>query len=494
MALATPSRAKRRGRRGTQRTNVESLCDLLVTFRRVILLGLFAVGAVYSSQPVKSQSGAPAAAVLFEGARLITGSNRPPIEESAFIVERGTITRIGRKGALTLPARAARVDLTGKTVMPTLIDAHTHPGFQRGLTYSADNYTRETLVDDLHRALYFGVGALQSQGIEKGELTYQIRADQLAGQLGGARLLIAGRGIGAPNAGPGAETYKGIAYEVTTEDEARRDVRELAAKKVNLLKIWVDDRNGRAPKLSPVLYRAIIEEGHKHGLRVNAHIFYHADAVDLVNAGIDGFAHLVRDKEMDDALVASIVKHNVYVMPNLSTTQRRTYAELPPWLHDDDPLMKLLRDTVSPPVIQRVKDSFLHRDAAALERARRQYAILQRSLAKLNAAGARLVVGPDTGLEDHLFGFAAQRELEEMVRAGMTPAQGIVAATSRPAEYLRLDKMGTLAAGKEADFLVLDANPLDNITNTRRIAKMFIRGVEVDRSALHAALLKGPTN
>ena len=460
----------------------------------VTLCGLLAMAAASSSQALRGQSGPPTSIVLFEGARLISGGGGLPIEESAFVVERGTITRIGRKGALALPAGAARVDLTGKTVMPTLIDAHTHPGFQRGLTYSADNYTRETLVDDLNRALYFGVGALQSQGIEKGELTYQIRADQQAGTLGGARLFIAGRGLGAPNAGPGADVFKGIAYDVTTEEEARRDVRELAAKKVNLLKIWVDDRNGRAPKLSPVLYRAIIDEGHKHGLRVSAHIFYHADAVDLVNAGIDGFAHLVRDKEMDDALVASIVKHNVYVMPNLTTTQRGTYAELPPWLRDDDPLMKLLRDTVSAPVIQRMKDSFQRRDAAAVERGRNQYAILQRSLAKLNAAGARLIVGPDTGLEDHLFGFSAQRELEEMVKAGMTPAQGIVAATSRPAEYLRLDKMGTLAPGKEADFLVLDANPLDNITNTRRIAKVYIKGVEVDRSALRAALLKGATN
>ena len=460
----------------------------------VTLCGLLAMAAASSSQALRSQSGPPTSVVLFEGARLISGGGGLPIEESAFVVERGTITRIGRKGALALPAGAARLDLTGKTVMPTLIDAHTHPGFQRGLTYSADNYTRETFVDDLNRALYFGVGALQSQGIEKGELTYQIRADQQAGTLGGARLFIAGRGMGAPNAGPGADVFKGIAYDVTTEEEARRDVRELAAKKVNLLKIWVDDRNGRAPKLSPVLYRAIIDEGHKHGLRVNAHVFYHADAVDLVNAGVDGFAHLVRDKEMDDALVASIVKHNVYVMPNLTTTQRGTYAELPPWLRDNDPLMKLLQAAVSAPVIQRMKDSFQRRDAAAVERSRNQYAILQRSLAKLNAAGARLVVGPDTGLEDHLFGFSAQRELEEMVKAGMTPAQGIVAATSRPAEYLRLDKMGTLAPGKEADFLVLDANPLDNITNTRRIAKVYIKGVEVDRSALRAALLKGATN
>src|SRR5205823_14648500 len=157
-----------------------------------------------------------------------------------------------------------------------------------------------------------GVAAVQSQGIEKGDVTYQIRADQEAGKLGGARLHIAGRGIGAPNAGPGAAAYAGIAYEVTTEAEGRKAVQELAARKVNLIKIWVDDRNGRAPRLAPNLFRAAIDEGHKHGLQVNAHVFYHTDAVDLVNAGIDGFAHLVRDREMDDQLVAAIVRRNVY--------------------------------------------------------------------------------------------------------------------------------------------------------------------------------------
>src|SRR5438105_8025419 len=252
--------------------------------------------------------------VLYEGARLIPGDGKPPIENSAMLVENGTITRVGAKGSVNPPRGAMRVDLTGKTIMPAIINTHGHPGFQRGLTYTAENFTRETVMDDMNRALYFGVAAVQSQGIEKGEGMYQIRADPEAGKLGGARLHIAGRGIGAPNAGPGAAAYAGIAYEVTTEDQIRKAVQELAAKKVNLVKIWVDDRNGRAPRLAPNLYRAAIDEAHKHGLLINAHVFYHTDAVDLVNAGINGFAHLVRDKEMDDELIASIVRHNVYVM------------------------------------------------------------------------------------------------------------------------------------------------------------------------------------
>jgi imidazolonepropionase-like amidohydrolase len=444
-------------------------------------------------QPMESQVNGSPSVLLFEGARLIAGDGSAPIVDSAFLVENGTITRVGKKGDVTAPGGAGRISLAGKTVMPTLIDAHVHPGFQRGVTYSADNFTRDTIVDDLNRALYFGVAAVQSQGIEKGEVTYQIRADQEAGKLGGARLGIAGRGIGAPNAGPGGAAYAGIAYEVTNEDQARKAVQELAARKVNLIKIWVDDRNGRAPRLAPDLFRAIIDEGHKHGLQVNAHVFYYTDAVDLVNAGIDALVHLVRDKEMDDALVASIVQHNVYVQPNLAP-EWNTYMELPHWLKDSDPLMTLLQESTSPPVIARMKNAYEKPDPAAVERTRAQYGILQRSLARLAKANAKITLGCDTGLEDHLFGMAEQHELESMVRAGMTPMQVIVAATSRAAEYLKLQTMGTLAAGKEADFLVLDANPLDDITNTQRISKIYMKGAELDRAALRPSLTRASRN
>lgn len=196
----------------------------------------------------------PPSIILFEGERLISGDGSRTIESAAMLVENGNITRVGAKGSVNAPSGAARIDLTGKTVMPTLINTHGHPGFQRGLTYTAENFTRDTIINDMNRALFFGVAAVQSQGIEKGEVTYQVRADQQAGKAGGALLHIAGRGIGAPNAGPGAAAYAGIAYEITTEDQARKAVQELAAKKVNLVKIWVDDRNGRAPRLAPNLF------------------------------------------------------------------------------------------------------------------------------------------------------------------------------------------------------------------------------------------------
>jgi len=187
--------------------------------------------------------------------------------------------------------------------------------------------------------------------------------------------------------------------------------------------------------------------------------------------------------------LASIVRRHVYVMPNLAG-ERGTYTELPPWLKDGDPLMTLIQESVPRPVIDRMKKSYEGRDPRAVERARAAYAILERSTAKLARAGANVTLGSDTGLEDHLFGLAEQRELANMVKAGMTPMQVIVAATSRPAAYLKLDKMGILAAGKDASFLVLDGNPLDDIRNTQRISKIYIKGAEIDRPSLRPSLTK----
>jgi imidazolonepropionase-like amidohydrolase len=163
--------------------------------KTVVLAAVLAAAMGHFVRPIQTQSGSSKSIVLYEGARLIPGDGGPPIVNAAMLVENGVIIRVGAKGRVNAPRAASRVDLTGKTIMPTLINAHGHPGFQRGLSYGADNFTRETIMEDLNRALYFGVAAVQSQGIEKGEVTYQVRRDQEAGKLGGARLHIAGRSL-----------------------------------------------------------------------------------------------------------------------------------------------------------------------------------------------------------------------------------------------------------------------------------------------------------
>jgi imidazolonepropionase-like amidohydrolase len=258
-------------------------------------------------------------------------------------------------------------------------------------------------------------------------------------------------------------------------------------RKVKLIKTWVDDRGGNnKEKLAPNLYRAIIDEAHKHGLKVNAHVFYLSDVTDLTNAGIDGFAHLARDKELDDATVQAIVRRGVTVMTTLGTPERTTHTSLPPrlaaWL--DGPV----RDAAPVAMLDRVKAGFGGRDEATAAGNRQRYTILQRTVAKLAKAGAKIALGSDTGIQDHPFGITDHRELELLVEAGMTPMQALVAATSSSAAYVKLADEGALAAGKRANFIVLDANPLDDITNTRSIARVFVRGREIDRGALASRL------
>ena len=241
-----------------------------------------------------SQSGA----VLYEGGRLIAGDGSAAIERSAFIVQNGTFLRVGRQGELEPPPGATRVDLAGKTVMPAMIDVHTHLGYRRGATFRAENFTRENLVDQLNRFASFGIAAVASAGTDRGDLTFRLRDEPDRGVL----VRTAWRGLAPPDAGP-APPMRDAAYGVSSDEEARKDVRELAARRVDFVKIWVDDRNGTVPKLSPALYRTIIDEAHTHNLRAFAHIATLADAKDLLRSGIDGFLHPVRDQEVDEELL-----------------------------------------------------------------------------------------------------------------------------------------------------------------------------------------------
>lgn len=438
---------------------------------------LFAIGLLFSAGALAP---AKCATILFEGARLITGDGSAPIENSAFIMDGDHFTAVGRRGELSLPSGAARVDLSGRTVIPSLVDAHVHMGYRRGLTFGPENYTRDNLLDTLNRFAYWGVGAILETGTARGDLAYQLRAEMPPGAL----YRTAGRGFGMPNAGPGGP-MRDSAYGVTTEAEARRDVAELAGKKVDMIKIWVDDRNGTVEKLKPNLYRAIIDEAHQHNIRVLAHIVDLADVKDLLRAGVDGLAHMIRDKDLDDEILVLLkARPNVFFEQTLWGERRSIYASRPAWL--DEPI---LRETFSAREIENLGQEFIPNDSPQAARARAMGLTNLRNTARLNAAGVALAVGTDSGgvTGEEFFGLGTHVEMElQVTRAGLTPMQALVAGTRTAARVLGLDRHGTIAPTMSADFIVLSANPLDNIANTRRIETVYLRGQEVPRPALRA--------
>ena len=417
--------------------------------RIAALVGLL-LGAACSGT-VTAQAPAPAApaVTVFEGARVIVGDGAAPIEDAVFVVDGTRFVQVGRRGQVKVPAGAARVNLTGKTVMPAIVDTHTHMPT-----------TREALIDQLQRKAFYGASTVASLGQDTGDVAFQVRDEIVPGR---ALLRTAGRGITMPE--PGRTEAP---YWVSTEAEARKAVQELAARKVDFVKIWVDDRDGKYKKLGPNLYGPIIDEAHKNKLRVTAHIFALEDAKGLLRAGLDAFAHSVRDRDIDAEGLALFKQHtNLVVAPNLPD---RGVATDMSWLGDSIPADELKK---------------LQEGATDRPDAQQAFGIQARNLAKIHAAGVKIVLGTDGGIP-----WSHHVEMADMVAAGMTPSAVIVAATKNSAEFLRLDDAGTVAAGKRADFLVLDANPLDDITNTRRIAGVYLRGAAVDRPAVRARMKK----
>jgi len=400
----------------------EVLVTAVVTFG---FLGGFAIPA--SAQPVTA----------YEGARLIVGDGRV-IENATLVVEGAKIAQVGPTTDVRVPVGATRVALAGKTVMPMIVDTHTHL-----------STTRDGLIRDLKRRAYFGVSAALSLGTDSFELL-GMRSEIIPGA---ARYFSAGRGI--TRIEPGRPTF-----QINSEAEARKAVQENAAHRADIIKVWVDEREGKVEKVTPAQYAAVIDEAHNRGLRVTAHIFHMDDAKGLMRAGLDAFAHGVRDKDIDDETV-SMFKTRPYLTLTPNLPDRGVKVDLS-WLQPGLPAAEFAK------LEEANKDN---------PKAQAFYGIQARNLAKLNAAGVRMTLGTDGNRP-----WGPHEEMEDMVLAGMTPIQVIVAATRNSAGFVRMTDSGTLEVGMSADFIVLDANPLDNITNTRRISSVILRGAAVDRT------------
>ena len=404
---------------------------------------LAAVTALALARPAAQAQGGTTA---FTGARVIVGDASRPIENATVVVTNGKIAQVGPAAQVKVPAGATVVDAVGKTIMPAIVDTHVHLGT-----------TRDALLKDLRDRAFFGISAALSLGLDPPGDPFAVRAEPPAGL---ARYFLAGRGITTPEPG-----RTDVPYWVTTEADARKAVREQAALKVDIIKIWVDDRDGKYKKLPPELYTPVIDEAHKAGLRVAAHIFNLSDAKGLLKAGIDAFAHGIRDVDVDDELVALVkARPNVVLIPNMP--DRGVVADYS-WLKGS---------------LSDAEGAKIQAGATDRPRAHEQWQIQARNLKRLSDAGMTIAVGTDGNTA-----WAPHAEMADMVASGMTPMQVIIAATKNGAAFLRMNDTGTIAVGKNADLLVLDGNPAEDITNTRRISAVYLKGVAVNRAATRPA-------
>jgi imidazolonepropionase-like amidohydrolase len=406
---------------------------------------------------------------------LIDGTGKAAIADVGMVIENGRITRIGSAANIKPPAGAQVIDLTGKFVMPGIINVHGHVGNTVDMSQNAKFFTRENIEKNLRTYASYGVTTVLSLGTDQ-DLIFQIRDEQRAGRPTFARVYTAGQGFtvkgGVGGTPPGT-------YNIEDAGEIPRDVKALAAKKVDMVKMWVDDALGKRRKMPFEMSSAIIDNAHRNRLRVAAHIFYLADAKQLANAGVDALAHSVRDAPVDQELIDNMKKHHTWQAATLTREASMfAYAQPFPLLEDI-----FFSRSLSPAVIANLNDPANQKKISSdpdfakfpvfLETA-------QKNLKRLADAGVPYALGTDSGPPGRFPGFFEQWEMELMVDAGLTPTQVIVAATKSGAEFLHANNLGTLETGKWADLIVLNANPAANIKNTRTIDSVYMAGNRVE--------------
>jgi imidazolonepropionase-like amidohydrolase len=397
-------------------------------------------------------------ATAFVGAAVYDGRN--VVENAVLLVRDGKIVAAGPAAEIEVPEGAEQVDLAGRFVTPGLIVGHGHVGGARGLETGPGVYTEENLVDQLGLYARYGVTTVVSLGGD-GPEAVALRDAQSSADLNRARVFVAGTIVDAE-----------------TPDAARQMVDQDAEMKVDFIKIRVDDNLGSSKKMTPEVYQAVIEQAHKHSLPVAVHLYYLDDAKAVLNAGADFIAHSVRDKDIDQEFIDMLSSKNICLCPTLTReVSTYVYESTPEFFADPF----FLRDA-DPQVLEQLNDpqrqAGIQKNKAA-QQYKKALQVAQTNLKKLSDANIRIVFGTDTGPPARFQGYFEHMELQLMADAGLTPEQVLRSATSDAARCLKLQGVGTLEAGKWADFVVFADNPLEDIGNSHSLESVWIAGNRV---------------
>lgn len=416
--------------------------------------------------------------VVLKNVNIIDGTGAPAQPNSTVIIAGDRIQSISTTQQPP-PLKAKLIDIHGFTIMPLIVNTHGHLGLVKGTSISAANQTEDNIRHQLLRYQEYGVGAVLSMGTD-GQKFAEMRQASREGKLPGADVFSAGIGMGAQDGVPPVSIGFTNVLRPTTAAEGRTYVAEQAKLKPDFIKIWVDDFWGQYQKLQAEIYKAIIDEAHLHGLRVAAHLYYLEDARSLVADGVDVLAHSIRDREIDDALLAEMRKRHVAYIPTLSLDDfASAYRDSPDWVSEP-----FFRAALDPGVLEMITSpEYKAKTRASQVSAQETTAlpIAMRNLKRVYNGGVLVTLGTDSGATPiRVQGFAEHMELALMVEAGLTPLQAISVATRNSAQLLGIgEQYGTLEPGKKANFIVLERDPSQNIRNTQSIRGVWKNGIQV---------------
>lgn len=418
---------------------------------------------------------APDEVLVLTGFTLIDGTGAAAAPDSAMIINDGRISWVGPAAQLKAPAGSEPVDLTGKYVMPGLIDLHVHLGNVKDMVQDGAFYSADSVREELGRHASYGVTTVVSMGTDNDQI-FAIRDEQRRGRPDVARVYTSGQGLVFAG---GYGGLAGLNQPVSTPAEAEAAVDAQAAKGVDIIKFWLDDELGSMPKMPPEISEAIIRAAHRNNLRVVAHIFYLEDAQRIVDQGIDGLAHAVRDKPVDDRLINTMKQRGVWQLAETLSREASmfAYGERAPFL--DDPFFRFgvserSLEILADPKRQATLSAHphFHDYPEFLETA-------QKNLVTLARAGVNYGFGTDAGPPGRFAGYFAHWELALMVESGFTPAEAIATATGRAAQFLGSTEVGLIQPNRWADLLILNADPTADIKNSRNIHSVYVAGRKV---------------